>query len=313
LIVTNEIPHAFNQSIKVDHTVDKFLDNITCDNGDVKELLLQFVGYTMFSDISAQQAFILTGKGANGKSTFLEMLGAMIGRDNMSTLMLKDFSKNFRLANIVGKLVNIGDDIDDRYIEDISEFKIVSAGGWITVEEKYKKPFDYRSTAKLIFSTNKLPRINDHTDGTKRRLVIVPFLAKFDKNRADYDPFIGRKLAEESAMEYLIVLAIQALHRFLDGGSVFDQPKIVEDAVAQFNQYNNPVEGFLEELPAYLDDHDSIDEQPVRDVYMAYKAYCSEEGIKGVLGKKAFNQMVEDLTGFVKDKVNGQLKWVSAI
>mgnify|MGYP000621138017 FL=1 len=45
--------------------------------------------------------------------------------------------------------------------------------------------------------------------------MIVPFDAKFTPNDADFRPFIKDELCEQSSMEYLIQLGLNALKRVL--------------------------------------------------------------------------------------------------
>lgn len=78
-----------------------------------------------------------------------------------------------------------------------------------------KTAFDLRNYAKLIFSANEVPRIDDKTDGLNRRLMIVPFKAKFTNKDDDYDPFIIDKLLSPDSLQYCLVMAIRGLKRLL--------------------------------------------------------------------------------------------------
>ena len=73
-----------------------------------------------------RKAVLLKGGKRNGKSTFLDMMRNIVGDDNISTLDLKDLADRFRGAQVYGKLVNIGDDIDNNYIKDTATFKKAS-------------------------------------------------------------------------------------------------------------------------------------------------------------------------------------------
>lgn len=77
----------------------------------------------MFRRNELGKAFILTGSGSNGKSTFLNMLKHMLGRRNVSVLELKKLNDRFSTVMLFGKLANIGDDISDEFITDAAIFK----------------------------------------------------------------------------------------------------------------------------------------------------------------------------------------------
>ena len=120
---------------------------------------------------------MLLGEKKNGKSTFLEMLKNVIGRDNCSALDLKEIGDRFRTAQIFGKLVNIGDDIDSQYIENVGTFKKVVSGNGITIENKGQDPIEIEPYCKFIFSANDIPRMKDRSGAVLDRLIFIPFNA----------------------------------------------------------------------------------------------------------------------------------------
>ena len=67
---------------------------------------------------------MLIGTGANGKSTYLNMLKHLLGQKNTSSLGLKNLDEKFATVMMFGKLANIGDDISDKMVNDLSYFKI---------------------------------------------------------------------------------------------------------------------------------------------------------------------------------------------
>ena len=114
-----------------------------------------------------------------------------------------------------GKLANIGDDIGDEFIANASVFKKLVTGDRVNVERKGQDPFEFNNYSKFLFSANNIPRIKDKTGAVQRRLVIVPFDAKFTPNDADFRPFIKDELCEQGSMEYLALLGLQGLKRVL--------------------------------------------------------------------------------------------------
>ena len=70
----------------------------------------------------------------------------------------------------------------------------------MNVERKGQDPFEFNNYSKFLFSANVIPRMKDKTGAVQRRLVIVPFDAKFTPNDADFRPFIKDELCEQSSM-----------------------------------------------------------------------------------------------------------------
>ena len=101
----------------------------------------------------------------------------------------------------IGKLANIGDDISDEFIVNASVFKKLVTGNRIQVQRKGERPFEFNNHAKMLFSANNIPRIKDKTGAVLRRLLIVPFDARFSADDPDYDSAITYKLQAQEVME----------------------------------------------------------------------------------------------------------------
>lgn len=79
------------------------------------------------------KVFFMVGKtGANGKSTFFEMLNSWVG-DLGLNLALEQFNDQISVMELEGKLVNVGDDIDSGYMEKSMNFKTLASGNTIMV------------------------------------------------------------------------------------------------------------------------------------------------------------------------------------
>ena len=242
----------------------------------------------------------MVGDGANGKTTFEKVIKKIIGARNTSNVKMKEFDDRFRPADMVGKLCNIGDDIGDGFIKDASNLKVISGDGEQIFERKYQTPFSYTLKTKILFSANKMPRVNDKTHGWMRRLVIIPLNARFSSEDGTKDPDIDYKLQKPSAVAYWIRLAIEGLHRLMERDFEFEITEEMEDALREYEEYNNPALAFLN---SELDDGRSIeiDGVFVATLYAQYKTYCIDEGLKP-LSKSEFNKQVKAL-GYNNDHV----------
>lgn len=271
IIIKNRVPVTFDPAA-YDHTTDQTLNKISCGDKDVRALLEEMIGYLLFRRNELRKAFILTGSGSNGKSTLLDMIKHFLGPDNYSSLALEELGHRFKTAEIFGKLANIGDDIDSEYIQSNAVFKKLVTGETVNVERKGKDPFEFNNYGKLIFSANEMPRINDRTDGLISRLIIIPFNARFTAEDPDFDPFIKDKLLTDRAMSYLLKLGLAGLKRVLQRKQ-FTLPEIVRQEMKQYETMNNPVLAFIE-------DGGKIENEPTKDVYLKYNAWCHQNGLR---------------------------------
>lgn len=270
-ISKNKLPVAYNPEA-YNEVMDKTLNKIACNDTSLRMLLEEIAGYCLLRRNELGKSFIFVGDGSNGKSTLLESIKALIGTNNISSVSLNELGQRFKTAELYGKMLNVGDDISNGYIEDNSLFKKLVTGETVNVERKGKDPFDFNNYSKLIFSANEIPRINDTSNGLMRRLIIVPFNARFSKSDADYDPFIKDKLLSSEALEYLLNRAFIGLLRVLHNRS-FTVVKSVEEEIKEYEKVNNPVVSFIEEGL-------KIENEPIKDVYLKYTTWCLDNGLK---------------------------------
>ncbi|MGG7177211.1 DNA primase family protein [Clostridium paraputrificum] len=268
--IKNKIPVSYNPAA-YSEIMDKTLDKICCEDKTLRLLVEEMIGYSFFRRNELGKCFILTGHGSNGKSTLLDVLKKAVGKENLSSVPLNELNDTFKTFQLEGKLVNIGDDISNEYITDNSTFKKLVTGETVNVERKGKDPFDFNNYSKLIFSANEIPRINDLSDGLKRRIIFIPFDAKFSKKDPDYDPFIIDKLMSNESLEYLIKIGLGGLSRILYNRE-FTKVNSVDEAWNDYERRNNPIIGFLDE--------GKIENELTKDVYLQYQTYCSDSGIK---------------------------------
>lgn len=121
--------HAYyfkEDEIPYNKYVDRFLDDITCRHYDRRKALLQVIGEGMTYKISFAKATFLYGpKAKNGKSTFLEMVNALIGRENICHVTMKQLGERFSASDLKDKLLNTETEIEKNSISNNEVFKKV--------------------------------------------------------------------------------------------------------------------------------------------------------------------------------------------
>lgn len=304
-VITNKIDWDYNPNAYWDLT-DEVLNNIACNDPAIRSLLEEMIGYCLFRRNELGKAFILTGSGSNGKSTFLNMVKTMLGKRNLSVLDLKKLGDRFSTVMLFGKLANIGDDISDEFVTDAAEFKKIVTGETIAAEQKGQPKFDFEPYVKLIFSANNIPRIGKGRDSGAilRRLVIIPFNAKFDDKKPDFKPFIGDTLKGQESMEYLIQLGIQGLKRVLTSRK-FTTSQKVQDELDEYEETNNPILGFFKDCK---NEEYDIENEPTSKVYKKYQEYCLANTLTP-LSNGEFSKQVKKHFDFVivSKKIQGKV------
>lgn len=291
-VITNKIDFDYNPNAKSD-LVRNTMRKISCNNDEITMLLYEVAGYCLFRKSELGKSFILSGKGANGKSTYLDMIRTMLGFENVASLDLSELCSEFKNSTIVGKLANIGDDISGDFIPDVSVFKKLCTGEALTFNEKFKNPYQASSYAKLLFSANSVPRMGKTKDSyaIKRRVVIVPFKARFTKSDPDYSPFIKYELREPANIEYFIKMAVEGLKCVLENND-FTTCDVIEKEMENYEIENNSVLSFIDNGDV------KIENESVGEVYLAYSVYCRESNLQA-MSKIAFSKEIQKHLGLV--------------
>ena len=306
LILTNRIEHNFNPAA-YSELMDSTLNKLACQDKDIRALLEECVGYCFYRRNELGKAFILTGDKSNGKSTFLDVVAAILGEDNISTLDIKELGDRFSTSMMFGKLANIADDIGDDFLQgtQVSVFKKVVTGNRIKAERKGQDPFEFSPYVKILASANEIPRMKDKTGAVLRRLVIIPFNATFSKDDPDYRPFIKYDLMQPEALEYMIALGMEGLKRVISNRA-FTVPTLVQEQLDEYEESNNPIIAFLKDVEL-----SELENEPTSDVYRRYNLFCTENSLQA-MSAIAFTKQLCRRCGFTltRKRVDGEIKRV---
>lgn len=227
----------------------------------------------MYRENTFRKFFVIVGNKRNGKSKFLKVLSELIGVENTSFVSLENIDARFQNALLSGKLLNVGDDIENETcITHTAALKKITAGDWVTVERKGQDPFQFVSYATLVFSANSIPFIRDRTGAVKDRMVVIPFNAYFDEKADNNNPDILDDLLTTKNMEYLIQIGIRGLQRLLKNKQ-FTVPKCVADAMKQYLLECDPLSAFLK------DNKDNVFGRSTAEVHQMYEQYCKDRNV----------------------------------
>ena len=307
-VIPNIIPHDWNANAEC-QAVDDVLLKMACGSIDVLENLMEVVGVCMYRSCEFTQAAILLGEGSNGKSTYIRMIQALLGVENISSLDMAMLGKQFHTGQLAGKLANLGDDISNEFQHGdlLSVFKKIVDGNRVYADVKGVEGFEFEPYATLVFSANEFPRLADYTDGMIRRLFPIEFNAKFSKHDADYDPRIARKVTTKKACQRLAVLGIDGLHQVIANNG-FTSNIASDRRVEEIKADNNSVLSWALENGFTLD---SLNGHVSGELYKDYKSWCVEFGYQAVSHAKFTRQIIKEFgVKTASERVGGTVKKV---
>lgn len=280
----------------------QFLNEAMCgDMGQVR-LLQEMLGYCLIPVTSAQKCFILTGEAKSGKSTLISVISeVLLGQENVSNVSWQALNEKFKPAELFGKLANTFSDLSMKTIYDNGMFKSLVGEDYITVEKKHKDPFSFKSTARLIFSCNSIPKNDgDNSEGFYRRLIIIKF--KRSVPEQDCDPNLLDKLRGEA--DGIFMFALEGLKRLMRNNYRFSETQANMDELQRYREDSDSVLSFVrdncEQGPAYVSGS--------TELFKAYKAYCTVNNIiKGCEQAKFVHHLTSSYPNITRgrDKVGG--------
>jgi putative DNA primase/helicase len=283
---TIRIPYKYNPEANPSDTLKKFLKFVADGNKKKLDLVFEMIGLTLIKRYIMEVFFVLVGeKGANGKSTLLEIIENLLGSENVSNIDLGEISSDdYAAYELYGKLANIGDDLKLTALKDTGLIKTLTSGKSINAKVKFKPRFKFRSFATQIYAANRIPITYDKTGGFMRRFVII----RFDKSVPvhERDPFLIDKLTRED-YEYLLKRGVSAASKIITTNQLTELEESKEE-LQRYKEENSSVLIFLKENSINMK---SIDLYPVRELYASYKDYCFEGGYKP-LQKSIFDQEI---------------------
>ena len=265
------LPFNYNREAKCP-TWDKFIMDVMEQDEDKAKVLKEFAGYCISGDnYWIQKALLLVGDGANGKSTFMEMLAECVGKGFYSSVPLQDLRSPQSRHMLVGKTFNYSEETSPKALSDSEVFKALVAGGEMEVKQLYVQPYRTNNRAKLILSANEMPYSKDKTNGLYRRMIILEFNARFEGEKAD--PFIKSKLREE--LPGIITSLVMAYREAKERGGIHRSTK-VEQALDAYKLESNNVLRFVQDHVERVADVNAY--EVASEVYQRYIQYCELEG-----------------------------------
>ncbi|NVM20582.1 MAG: bifunctional DNA primase/polymerase [Desulfobacterales bacterium] len=282
----NALPVHFNPAAKCPKA-QKFVSEVVA-SADVTTVQ-KTAGYCLFREYRFHKAFMFTGDGANGKSTLINLLRAMLGDENVSTIPLQDFDRNrFAVSSLYGKMANMYPDLPDIALKKTGVFKTLTGGDKIAAEHKYRDIFFFVNYAKLVFSANKIPETVDDTVAFFRRWVILNFPNQFLADDPKTDPNILEKLTSKEELSGFLNWALEGLQKLLkDSG--FKLSQTVEEIREQYIRASSPVKAFaMDCIDRKAGEYISKDE-----LYEHFINYCREHRLPSV-AKNVFSMKIPE-------------------
>lgn len=200
-LMTKQSPVTFDPGAKCPR-FEAFIREVMRDDAELVDYLRRVTGYCLTGLTDEQCLFFFYGSGANGKSTFLNVLKDLLGDDYCKqtpseTLMVKKHGRNSTndLARLVGIRSVISNEVEEGSRLSESLIKELTGGDTISARFLFAEFFDFIPQFKLLIAGNHQPVIRGDDNGIWRRLHLIPFTVTIPPEKRD--PKLSEVLREE--------------------------------------------------------------------------------------------------------------------
>ncbi len=282
------------------HTWERFLARVLPDAA-VRCFVQRAVGYSLTGDTGEQVLFLCYGTGANGKSTFIELIRHMLGDYGQQAapemLLVKQGSG---ISNDVARLkgarfVATVETAEGRGLNE-ALVKQLTGGDTVTARFMRNEFFEFQPVGKLWMATNHRPQIRGNDDGIWRRLRVVPFTERIPED--ERDPGLPEKLRAE--LPGILNWALAGCREWRASGLA--APAAVRTAVEDYRSDMDVVGAFLAER-CTLGDDEWVETKVLYTAYDVW-AHAANERPKP---SKAFAAALSD-RGFQQDRRTARLR-----
>ncbi|MDK9857680.1 DNA primase family protein [Staphylococcus equorum] len=313
-IFTDDLPFSphfinrrYNPSAKPVKAVDEYLDHISQGDEGYRKYIIEMLGYIFNTNLDFKErkgkVFFIVGDGGSGKGTLLKLISMLLGAENVSNVSIHEFEDGRRTTIMIGKLANLGDDIEDQPINApvMKTIKNMATADTVNIRKLYKESESTIISATGVYTSNHILRSFEKGESFKRRVVWLPLTKKLQNKSSQFH----KDLRSEEALDYLTALAIESLNKLYET-ELFSESETIHEFNKGYHEANNTAVAYLKELNYY-----DILGFTLKEIYQDYMRWCWDNSLAEMpiqqLSQEIKRVFDVDLKGFMVN-VNGEYK-----
>jgi P4 family phage/plasmid primase-like protien len=253
---------------------------------------------------------VLAGKGANGKSSLIDLCSRVFGKYSFDLPYTYITKKIEGVAPPLPALVNAKytrfvfvsePDEDDKF--QIPCLKRYTGGDTCSVRTLYGEEVTFKPQYKIWICTNGIPELSSYDGAIHRRMRIVPFTTRFcHEPRAENEQPININLKKEiksdDRWKYGFLGLLLDAFQEMNGQTLF-MPKAVVDMTEGYMMKNNPVGAWLKKFYDITNNKEDI--VPRCELYGTFL-----EDTNVQMSHKKFSDILENKCNINDKKVQGK-------
>jgi putative DNA primase/helicase len=284
---------------------DKFLAEVL-PNEAVREYLRRVIGMSLIGRQVQHKLPLLTGVGANGKSTAIDAILYALGSYAMAAdpnLLTEGKTSSLGQVDLMGKRLAVVSETDKGARMAEATAKQLTGGDRIKARKLYQDWVEFTPSHTLMMVTNHPPKVSGDDEATWRLLTVIRFDVVIPEDKRDGQ--LPERLKVEA--EAILAWAVQGLADYhLDG---LNPPYEVLLATADHRRKSDHHLGrFITEC--------CTTSSPVLKVHTAalfdeWGRWAAAEGCEPI-GRNTFNELVAKRDGITLTRSNGK-RWFQGI
>jgi P4 family phage/plasmid primase-like protien len=272
-----------------------FLARILPDAG-ARGFVQRVIGYSLTGLTSEHKLFIFNGGGANGKSTFIETVMAVMGDYAMASppdLLVE--KKSGGIPNDVAalrgaRLVSAMETEDGARLKEV-RVKELTAGDKQSARYLHKEFFTFKPQAKFIVATNHRPIVHGSDEAIWRRMSLIPFDQTIPASERDKG--LSAKLRAE--LPGILAWAVRGCVEWQQSGLA--EPSAILAATGDYRAEQDLLGTFIDDV-CFLAPDANI---PVKVLYGHYRMWCENSG-HNPQGDTRFGQRLAERDGITRGR-----------
>lgn len=263
-------------------TWDAFVCRVMNDDPELVSYLQRMIGYSLTGEIREHVLGFFFGGGANGKSTFMNLVMRMLGdyaaRAPRGLLFRHQGSSHeTNLTTLHGARFVTCAEVEEGAAFDEALVKDLTGGDPIPCRRMREDFWTYLPTHKLFLAGNHRPHVRGSDHGIWRRIRLVPFEVTIPAS--ERDPELPAKLVAE--LPGILAWAVRGCLEWQKRG--LGEPLAVSEATTRYREDSDPLREFFESYCTF-GPAERIARKRLRE---RYEEYARENGAEP-LGAKRF-------------------------
>jgi putative DNA primase/helicase len=259
---------------------EAFLSRIVANDAELIRFVQKALGYSLTGSTQEQCLFILYGTGANGKSTLIQTISALLGdyaRQTPTETLLVQRGDGVRndLARLQGaRFVSAVEVEGSRKLAEVL-VKQLTGGDTLTVRYLYQEHFEFQPAFKLWLAVNHKPVVQGTDHAIWRRIRLLPFAVTIPA--AEQDKRLTEKLQAE--LPGILRWAVEGCLAWQQEG--LEPPAAVKKATGGYRAEMDVIAAFLQDCCVLGDER----EVNTCELYAEYQGWCEQMGESPVTQK----------------------------